>query len=91
MPKTENILTSLRYLQKEAETSGNRELSDVIDVAVSMAEMVTKLHHLHKNHGDDQDILRVMTFIKFYRSAPPHIQQQVYALIAAREESPLRA
>lgn len=86
MPQTENILNSLRYLKKEAESCENTQLGDVIDVAVSMAEMVVNLRYLQDNNGDDQDIARVMTFIKFYRSAPPHIQRQVYALIAAREE-----
>lgn len=91
MPQTENILNSLKYLKKEAEMCGNTQLGEVIDVAITMAEMVTNLRYLHSNQNDDQDIMRVMTFIKFYRSAPPHIKKQVYAMIAATEDSALTA
>jgi hypothetical protein len=87
MPRTENILNSLKYLKKEAQACGSPGLSEVINVAINMAEMVTKLEDLYDNHSDDQDIMRVMTFIKFYRTAPPHIQKQVYAMIAATENS----
>lgn len=85
MSEGDNILKSLEYLRQEADAVGDHALSSIIDAALSMAEVANKLKYLTDNKGDEQDILRIMTFIKFYRSAPEYVQRQVYALISAQE------
>lgn len=87
MSQTENILNSLKYLKQEAQVCGNSPLCNVIEAAICMAEMTTKLSYMYENEGQEQDILRVMTFINFYRTAPTHVQQQVLSVISAREDS----
>lgn len=85
------ILNSLKYLAAEAHAAGDAAIGRIIDAALEMAVLHEKLQYLEDNSGNQQDIVRIMTFVRFYRSASPAVQRQVYEMIASGEDSLLQS
>lgn len=88
MPQNPNtILKSLKYLGAEARASGDFMLGEIIDTAVEMGTMFERLQHLEDNVSNRQDMMRIMTFIHFYRTATPVVQKQVYSILVSKQEN----